>query len=249
MTEDPARKSVRQFQCRDYLWETYEQMSHELQCSVDYLINEAMKHYARTQGKGTGGGAAAPAPPSARPVQQPQPPMARPMGGPSMAPGPMGMPPGPMGPQGRGQVPMPPSAPPRPSPMGPGAMGGMVAPQPMGGPQPMAARGPANYPSRGGIPPAGTLVYAVFEGQRYPVNKDEFYIGRSNKSCDLIVKDPNVSRQHARVVRHQGQYWMVDMGSTNGIELNGARVERRPIQEGDIFRICDHEIAFTYRPG
>ena len=64
---------------------------------------------------------------------------------------------------------------------------------------------------------------------------------------DLIVKDPNVSRQHARIVRHQGQYWMVDMGSTNGIEFQGGRVDRRPIHEGDVFRICDHEIAFTFR--
>jgi pSer/pThr/pTyr-binding forkhead associated (FHA) protein len=95
--------------------------------------------------------------------------------------------------------------------------------------------------------PTGGVLFAVFEGQRYPITKDEFYIGRSNKSCDLVVKDPNVSRQHARVVRHQGQYWMVDMGSTNGIEYNAGRVERRPIQEGDLFRICDHEIAFTYR--
>ena len=95
--------------------------------------------------------------------------------------------------------------------------------------------------------PSGGVLMAVFEGQRYPVTKDEFFIGRSNKSCDLIVKDPNVSRQHARVVRHQGQFWMVDMGSTNGIEYQGGRVDRRPIAEGDLFRICDHEIAFTYR--
>ena len=51
MTEDPNRKSLRQFQCRDYLWDTFEQMSQDLECSVDYLINEAMRHYARSQGK------------------------------------------------------------------------------------------------------------------------------------------------------------------------------------------------------
>ena len=62
MTEDPNRKTYRQFQCRDYLWDTYEQMSRELECSVDYLINEAMRHYARTQGKAQPGGTAAPQP-------------------------------------------------------------------------------------------------------------------------------------------------------------------------------------------
>lgn len=246
MTDDPNRKSMRQFQCRDYLWENFEQMSNELQCSVDYLINEAMKHYARTQGKGAQG--AAVAPPAPPPGRQGGPPIPRPPMGASMAPGPMGRPgvPGPgMMPQGRPGVPGPGMMP-------QGQMGAsMGAPMaaPMGAQGAMPGRAPTGYPRAGGIPPAGTMVYAVFEGQRYPVNKDEFYIGRSNKSCDLIVKDPNVSRQHARVVRHQGQYWMVDMGSTNGIEHNGSRVDRRPIQEGDVFRICDHEIVFTYRPG
>jgi hypothetical protein len=102
---------------------------------------------------------------------------------------------------------------------------------------------PPAFPGGNGMP----VLYALYEGQKYPIVKDEFYIGRSNKSCDLIVKDPNVSRQHARIVRHQGQFWMVDMGSTNGIDYNGTRVDRRPIAEGDVFRVCDHEIAFTYR--
>lgn len=235
MTEDPNRKSYRQFQCRDYLWDTYEQMSRELECSVDYLINEAMRHYARTQGKGQMGTA----PP-------------QPMGRPGMATG------------------MPPMAPGRPA-MGTGApmpgMNGMrpPMPSPVGGGPPMNGRQPA-YGNPGGpqvqsrmppmaqqrppavmAPPAGGVLMAVYEGQRYPITKDEFFIGRSNKSCDLIVKDPNVSRQHARIVRHQGQFWMVDMGSTNGIEYQGGRVDRRPIAEGDVFRICDHEIVFTYR--
>ncbi len=47
MSSDPNKKSARTFQCRDVLWETFEQMARELECSVDYLINEAMKQYAR----------------------------------------------------------------------------------------------------------------------------------------------------------------------------------------------------------
>jgi pSer/pThr/pTyr-binding forkhead associated (FHA) protein len=35
---------------------------------------------------------------------------------------------------------------------------------------------------------------------------------------------------------------MVDMGSTNGVEFNGHRVQRKAIQNGDIFRVCDHEL-------
>src|SRR6478609_11542874 len=58
MSADPNKKSVRQFQCRDVLWETFEQMARELECSVDYLVNEAMKQYARQRNYGSAGGGA-----------------------------------------------------------------------------------------------------------------------------------------------------------------------------------------------
>ncbi len=235
MTDDPNRKSLRQFQCRDYLWDTFEQMSHDLECSVDYLINEAMRHYARSQGKlrQTMAPTNAPRPGDPR--------IAQGAGAPRPMPGAMGgaMPrpqgPPPMGPNGVRPMQQPAM----------GAPYGQARPAPMqqGYPQQPRVPQPPAYPGAGG----GPVLYAVFEGQKYPIVKDEFYIGRSNKSCDLIVKDPNVSRQHARIVRHQGQFWMVDMGSTNGIEFQGTRVDRRPIGEGDVFRICDHEIVFTYR--
>ena len=52
-TQDQNKKTLRSFQCRDYLWELFEQMSGELECSTDYLINEAMRQYARSRNYGT----------------------------------------------------------------------------------------------------------------------------------------------------------------------------------------------------
>jgi len=49
MGDQGDRKTVRAFQCRDYLFEIYDRMSQELGCSVDYLINEAMREYARAR--------------------------------------------------------------------------------------------------------------------------------------------------------------------------------------------------------
>src|ERR1700727_2583402 len=54
MSADPNKKSSRNFQCRHVLWETFEQMARELECSVDYLINKAMKQYARQRSYGAG---------------------------------------------------------------------------------------------------------------------------------------------------------------------------------------------------
>ena len=100
----------------------------------------------------------------------------------------------------------------------------------------------------GGLQPAGGgTLYVIYNGQRLPVNKDRFVIGRGKQHSDMTIKDPNVARQHAMVEYLNGQFYMVDMGSTNGVEYNGQRIARKAIAEGDLFRICDHEIRFSYR--
>jgi len=126
--------------------------------------------------------------------------------------------------------------PPPPSPYG--------APQPPQPPQPAPA--PPGPAATGGIPGAIPL-FSYYGGERFIVNKDRFIIGRGKQSSDLTIKDPNVSRQHAMVEYLNGAYYMVDMGSTNGVEFNGQRITRKAIGEGDSFRICDHEVRFSYR--
>jgi len=93
--------------------------------------------------------------------------------------------------------------------------------------------------------PGGSRLVLYYRGQRHEVNKDRFIIGRGKQSSDLTIKDPNVSRQHAMIECLNGQYFMVDMGSTNGIEFNGQRLQRKPITSGDVFNICDHELRFA----
>ena len=48
-SQDENRKTLRSFYCRDYLWDLFEQMTRELGCSMDYLVNEAMRQYAQNQ--------------------------------------------------------------------------------------------------------------------------------------------------------------------------------------------------------
>jgi pSer/pThr/pTyr-binding forkhead associated (FHA) protein len=127
---------------------------------------------------------------------------------------------------------------------------------PMGAPPP-AFRAPAPpppappaqpaYAEPAGFPQSTGTLCAYYQGDRVPVNKDRFIIGRGKQSSDLTLKDPNVSRQHAMVEYQNGVYFMVDMGSTNGVEYNGQRIARKQIAEGDTYRICDHEIRFSYR--
>jgi pSer/pThr/pTyr-binding forkhead associated (FHA) protein len=96
------------------------------------------------------------------------------------------------------------------------------------------------------VVPARTLTVR-YQGQPFAVNKDRFIIGRGKQTSDLTIKDPNVSRQHALIEFVNGQYFISDLGSTNGIEYQGQRVQRRAILEGDTVKICDHELSFSYR--
>ena len=53
---DQSKKTMRHFYCRDVLWETFEQMAGDFDCSIDYLINEAMRYYARSKNYQSPGG-------------------------------------------------------------------------------------------------------------------------------------------------------------------------------------------------
>ena len=84
-------------------------------------------------------------------------------------------------------------------------------------------------------------------GKRRRVDKDRATLGRS-KECDFQVDDPNVSRRHAELVREGSSYWIVDLDSTNGVELNGKRLRRAKLEEGATFVVGETEIAFSTEP-
>jgi hypothetical protein len=253
---DANKKTSRSFQARDALWEKFEQMARELECSIDYLINDSMKQYLRQRGyastamsvgpsPGANAVAAAPPPPPPPPPAPPGPP---PLGARSSGP-----PPPPPNMRSTGGLPPPPPPPAAPS-MGAGPRRGPPPPPPArtaSRAPPPPPPPPAAAPARGG-PPAipvatarGSQLYIYYMGERFPVTKERFIIGRGKQSSDLTIKDPNVSRQHAMVEYLNGQYYIVDMGSTNGVEYNGQRVQRRVINDGDTFRVCDHELRFA----
>jgi pSer/pThr/pTyr-binding forkhead associated (FHA) protein len=118
---------------------------------------------------------------------------------------------------------------------------------PGGAKSPLSAPRSSVPPPLGGEPERrlGSLAVAC-EGTKVMINKPRFVIGRGKQSTDLTIKDPNVSRQHAMVEFVNGRHYIVDMGSTNGILLDGARVERRLINDGDMFQICDHTLVFMF---
>jgi hypothetical protein len=176
--EGRFHRIARTFQCREDLWSEFEEMARDLDCSVDYLLNEALKRYARETN--------------------------------------------------RRRSPPPPST-----------------PRPAAGPPPLAAFAlPA--PARVQPPTVPRLAIAHADGTTI-VGCDRFIIGRSRSMSHLTIKDPNISRQHALVEEVDGRHFLVDMGSTNGLEWRGEPLSRKLIDDGDVITICGHVLRFSYR--
>jgi pSer/pThr/pTyr-binding forkhead associated (FHA) protein len=93
--------------------------------------------------------------------------------------------------------------------------------------------------------PATVEVAVVTIGeQRHELGTHAVTLGRS-KECDIQVMDPNVSRRHAQIRPVDDGYTLVDLGSTNGIEVDGRRVSELALEDGSRFTIGSTEVAFS----
>ena len=85
----------------------------------------------------------------------------------------------------------------------------------------------------------------LVEGRRLAVSKRATTIGRS-RECDIIVQDSNASRVHAEI-RHIGlDYFIVDSNSTNGTIVNGQRIRRHALANGDRILIGTTELIVEH---
>ncbi|HET7566446.1 MAG TPA: DUF3662 and FHA domain-containing protein [Gaiellaceae bacterium] len=89
-----------------------------------------------------------------------------------------------------------------------------------------------------------TVAVLSWNGQRKVLDKRRAVLGRS-RDADVQIEDPNVSRRHAEIVQEGSTFWVVDLGSTNGTEVDGRRVQRAQLQSGASFTIGETTVTFT----
>jgi hypothetical protein len=101
----------------------------------------------------------------------------------------------------------------------------------------------------GGQPDVSGGVCGVLQiGERvYELRSEATVIGRS-RQCDIVIADPNVSRRHCEVRRESDDYVVIDLGSTNGVLINGRQVQRAALAEGDRLQIGGTSARFELRP-
>jgi Protein of unknown function (DUF3662)/FHA domain len=94
-------------------------------------------------------------------------------------------------------------------------------------------RQPAPSPERRAEALVATRAVVSLDDRRYVLEGPNATIGRS-KQAECVLSDPNVSRRHAELRRSQtGDWTIADLGSTNGVKVNGRRVSSTRLSPGD----------------
>jgi hypothetical protein len=84
----------------------------------------------------------------------------------------------------------------------------------------------------------------LVEGKRVVVGPAGATIGRS-RQCDVVLTDPNVSRQHAELRPRGGSWVFSDLGATNGVVINGRRIDApEVVRPGDRIELGTSVLTF-----
>ena len=139
-----------------------------------------------------------------------------------------------------------PAAPPRePSPAP--RVGPRPAPRRAAAPAAPAAPSHADQPTvvmgRPVTEPAGPAL--ELDGRMLPLDGDDLILGRSAERADLVIPDSSVSREHLRLLTVGSTVTLLDLGSRNGVLVNGRRVDGSvTLRDGDVVTVGQTELLF-----
>src|SRR5438552_13433178 len=77
------------------------------------------------------------------------------------------------------------------------------------------------------------ILNGSLESQEIEMRSDPMTIGRAS-ACNIRIADAGVSSKHAKIWCEDGQYFLMDLGSTNGTFVNDRDVDRERLKDGDL---------------
>src|SRR3984957_11920239 len=105
-----------------------------------------------------------------------------------------------------------------------------MAQREMQDPAPKAQTGSSTRPGRSYVL---RFISGKYQGGEFPIATDkQILVGRSS-DLDMVLVEDMVSRKHARIAMQADQIWIEDLGSTNGTFVNGEKIKRARLKEGD----------------
>lgn len=97
------------------------------------------------------------------------------------------------------------------------------------------------------LPPAWLTLVRPQRGKPEQLTRPVIHIGR-HQSNNVVVPDKRVSRYHAEIRYEHGQFILYDLGSTNGVGINGVLTRQPvPLKNGDIVAVGSYEFVFQRR--
>jgi pSer/pThr/pTyr-binding forkhead associated (FHA) protein len=91
------------------------------------------------------------------------------------------------------------------------------------------------------------FISGKYQGGEFPLEMDnEIVIGRSS-DLDMVLVEDMVSRRHARITTYGGEIYLEDFGSTNGSFVNGEKITKARLKEGDRILVGTNIIKLVHR--
>ena len=87
------------------------------------------------------------------------------------------------------------------------------------------------------------FILGPMANQTLPLTDEVTTIG-SVAGNTVVLADPAVSRKHAGIRKIESNYELADLGSTNGVYVNGHKVPKKTLEPGDIIRVGNTEAVF-----
>src|SRR6202034_2004116 len=97
-------------------------------------------------------------------------------------------------------------------------------------PAPKAQTGSSTRPVRSYVL---RFISGKYQGGEFPVTPDKSIVVGRSSDLDMVLVEDMVSRKHARIAIQGDQIWIEDLGSTNGTFVNGEKIKRARLKEGD----------------
>ena len=84
-----------------------------------------------------------------------------------------------------------------------------------------------------------------FDGKEIAIDEAVTTLGRTSDNTVAFITDSNISRYHAEIEERDGEFWLIELGSSNGTTLNGEKIEAEKLLSTH-FRIIGEFYVMIY---